>query len=393
MGSVRIEVNPEILKWALHHTDSELPTTTVAKVNQWISKESDPTVKQLISFSNQSKIPFGYFFLDDVPHDELPIMKFRTIDNAEIHHPSRNLIDTVNDMQTKQIWLASYRKDQGFEKNGFINSQKFNKNLNYQEIASNILNYLDIDIDWNVKKPQKFNAFNFIREKITASGITVMYSSFVGNSTRRSLNEDEFRAFALLDDYAPLIFVNSHDSYNAMLFSLLHEAVHLWLGESELYNDNFQSNQKFRHPAIEQKINKVVEHILFPEKEFVKYWKEQDIDDKLEKINIMASLFSTSAFAAGIRALHLNLISQNTLNQLQEDVRDKYKAKKEHQKSLSGGPSFYKIKASKLDNLFANDVILSAKNGDITYSNAFELLNVKNNNSFNKLVESLQGTN
>jgi len=60
----------------------------------------------------------------------------------------------------------------------------------------------------------------------------------VRQNTHKKLNIKEFRAFTLIDDYAPLIFINSNDSQNGKLFSLLHEAVHIWLGISNFYNDD-----------------------------------------------------------------------------------------------------------------------------------------------------------
>ena len=45
-----------------------------------------------------------------------------------------------------------------------------------------------------------------------------MMSGIVGNNTHRPLNIDEFRAFSVIDEYAPLIFINSNDSINGKLF-------------------------------------------------------------------------------------------------------------------------------------------------------------------------------
>ena len=37
----------------------------------------------------------------------------------------------------------------------------------------------------------------------------------------------EFRAFTLVDPYVPLIFINSCDTDNGKLFSLVHETAHI----------------------------------------------------------------------------------------------------------------------------------------------------------------------
>ena len=45
--------------------------------------------------------------------------------------------------------------------------------------------------------------------------------------THRALSIDEFRAFAMVDEWAPLIFINSADTESAKLFSLVHEVAHI----------------------------------------------------------------------------------------------------------------------------------------------------------------------
>lgn len=64
-----------------------------------------------------------------------------------------------------------------------------------------------------------------------------MMNGVVGKNTHRALDINEFRAFTMVDEWAPLVFINAADSNGARLFSLLHEAAHIWLGVDDLYND------------------------------------------------------------------------------------------------------------------------------------------------------------
>nr|MDT0251552.1 ImmA/IrrE family metallo-endopeptidase [Endozoicomonas sp.] len=69
-------------------------------------------------------------------------------------------------------------------------------------------------------------------EKAEAAGIVVMRSGIVGSNTTRRLSVDEFRGFALSNDYAPLIFINAANAPAARLFTLIHELALLWIRHS-----------------------------------------------------------------------------------------------------------------------------------------------------------------
>lgn len=320
MVSVRISVKPEILRWARSHSGTALPNEWQERINDWIDKKKEPTIKQLQALSQKTQIPFGYFFLEDMPDEEIPLLKFRTIDNNEIDHPSRNLIDTINEMETKRAWLSDYRKSQGFGKNSFVNAQADMKNpRSLADVAQAILAELDLATGWNYQKHSS-NRFDTLRAHLDNVGVTVMTSGFVKNSSHRTFDQNEFRAFALIDEYAPLIFVNSNDSFRAMLFSLVHEMVHVWYGTPELFNATFQASDRFRDDVTEQKINRVTEEILSLL--------------ELRKANFHESI--QNIFVIG--------------------------------------------------KTFIQTVDQSARSGEITYTEAFDLLDVKGNSGFDNLI-------
>lgn len=109
-----------------------------------------------------------------------------------------------------------------------------------------------------------------------------MMNGIVGSNTHRSLDINEFRAFTMIDKYAPLIFINANDSSNGRLFSLAHEMTHIWLGVNSFCND-------YQHPisgisSLEVLCNAVAAELLVPIEMFNISWREDKTDDIEENI-------------------------------------------------------------------------------------------------------------
>lgn len=357
MTVLRIHVNKNILKWVKHVSDGQLGEDSLNLLTAWISGDKEPTVRQLKTMSDKTHLPFGYFFLSEIPDEDISILKFRTIDNHSFDHPSRDLLDVINDVEAKQIWLREYRQNEGYSINGFNGGFKAANNSikDIFSTAKSILSYLGLDQNWNINV--KADRFKLLRHLLDQVGVTTICSSYAINSTRRKLNPSEFRAFALSDKYAPFIFVNSNDSYKAMLFSLVHELVHIWFGSSETYNDDYKSDLS----VTEQQINRISEHILFPDVEFINQWNMLTETSDISKVFALAPVYGTSPLSIAIKARHLKLVSQESVDQVKLTLEKQFLKNKEIHKNKHGGPSFYRVKASHLGSDFIEDVNRSVK--------------------------------
>jgi len=388
--TTRIDVKPEILQWVQNNTGTVLNDSWIEKINKWLNSDSKPTVNQLKELSRKAQIPFGYFFLDNVPAEDLPLLKFRTVNNVDIDKPSRNLIDTIHNMEIKQSWVSDYRKQNDYPTSIFSHGYKLIDDLNRkneEQIAADIMNSLDLKLGWNTALKSR-KGFNLLRSRLDQVGVVVMYSGIVDNNTHRILSQSEFRAFAMDDKYAPLIFINSNDSYNAMLFSLVHELTHIWYGTSELYNDDFKNSYQVLNPRSEQDINHISENIIFPKNLFLDEWKNQETTGT-ERIKYVAKYFDASPLSAGIRACRLKLISQDDVEKLKVELNHEYQRNREHQKAIGGG-NYYATKAAQTDFAFAMEVERSVNSGNLGFNNAFELLGVKNSTAFDKLLNTIK---
>ncbi|WP_289758519.1 ImmA/IrrE family metallo-endopeptidase [Lactobacillus taiwanensis] len=391
MVSATYPVKNSILKWVLSSNDGSLSEKWKNKIEDWLEGDKLPTIIQLQHLSKASHIDFGNFFLDEPPKNTVPLLNYRTINNSKVINPSQDLIDVINQMQFKSDWLADYNQNEGLEKIPFVGQgrEKENRFLSAEDKAQKILSYFDLDLDWNLTTK---DAFKLLRQKLELANITVMKASYVGRQTLRSLNTEEFRAFVLVNDYAPLIFINTCDSQNAKLFSLVHEMVHIWMGDSELFNNDFNEAPKYLKPTSEQKINKIVEQILFSRTTFLKLWKELPAKtSEIERIYLVAQKFHTSPLATAIVAKNYELITQDIVNKVKVETAHNTELKKKRQKAKSGGPSYYTNVLSNLDHNFARSVIRSTKMGNTSYTDAFDLLGVSGNKGFNEIKDRLEG--
>lgn len=388
MATATYNVHEDIFNWLLVNAKSRLTNEWVAKIDKWKNTDKNPTINQLQQLSQKTDVPFGYFFLEKIPKAELPMLNFRTVANSKMEKPSNELRDTINEMEARVSWLSDYRINQEFDPIPFVGAEKKQRNTTEKEKAINILDYFGLEPGWNYKKSE--NMFNYLRTVIMSYGITVCINGVVAN-TRRHLDQREFRAFVLINSMAPLIFINSNDSFNAKLFSLVHELVHIWYNQPELYNDDYEVGTKYNKKLVsEHEINTVVAEILLPKLLFLNDWKRLVAKNDLDKIFSLARNFSVSALTVAIRAKELCLIDQSIVENVKVIMIEQYKESKKKQKETTGGPSFYKILAYKTDFDFAMDVFRSTANGDTSYTQAFDLLNVKGTDGFNALKNKLE---
>jgi hypothetical protein len=100
----RVDIRLELVRWAreLARFPTEALTKRFAKLAEWESGVTKPTLRQLEEFGNTTTTPLGYLFLPELPEEALPIPDFRTLADRPVGRPSPNLLDTVFEMQRRQ---------------------------------------------------------------------------------------------------------------------------------------------------------------------------------------------------------------------------------------------------------------------------------------------------
>ena len=377
-----VEISTNILDWVLsilnpNETNPQVLEILVA----WQKGEKTPTYNKILEISRATGIPLGYFFLKKPPVEDLSLVNYRTVKSIELKQPSRALKTTILDMELIQEWLSNQLIKEGYSKNDFVKSLK--KNIDISTLAQMIRQKLNIELEWFKECKTAEESFKYLRSAISDTGVTVMANGIVRNNTSKTLSIDEFRAFALIDDYAPLIFINTNDSMNGRLFSLLHEYVHIGLGENSLYNDRCSCHNEVN--TTEQICNAVAAEILVPQKTFINQWDSLKNDETTEKIIVkLARHFKCGVIVVARKALENQYITKDQYTLIANNAVKNYK------KNKSKGGDFYRSLNSKIDTNFLNYLISSVEKGNTLYTEAFRLTNT-NSKTFNNLKTQFEG--
>ena len=386
MPAVNVNIQPEIISWALSQTQEEkLGDKMMNNITQWLNGTKTPTFNQIEDFSKKANIPLGYFFLQTPPVEQIELLEYRTVDSIQLANPSRNLIDTIHEMESVQDWMKDYRQEMGFDVLPVVGCMKGVKDASV--IVDRIRNDLDLEYTWYEKCKDPREVFSYIRGKLEECGVVVMMSGVVGKNTHRALDVNEFRAFAMVDEWAPLIFINTADSNGAKLFSLLHEVAHIWIGEDDLFND--RRNRVDGVSATEVMCNAVAGELIVPKSIFLNKWNASNNDmDVYATITELAKYFRCGEIVIARKAMDCKKIKQDEYHHVVQTAIDNYNQMKENKES-SGG-NYYNTMGSRLDGCFVRALCESINMGRTSYTEAYRLTNTSRK-TFSDVVQRLGG--
>lgn len=387
MGIQRTIIKPQIITWARERLN--LPPDEFAKkmhvsfstVQDWESGKTAITMKQAKRLADLALLPLGLLFSKEIPERELELPDFRSVQNKPVNNASPELEATIIEMQRKQDWYREYLVENEVPRLNYVGSISMHTPV--KDVAKRIQDILNITDEQRASCRNWEDYFSLLVKKMEDAGIIFIRNGVVGNNTHRPLDIEEFRGFVLTDDYAPLIFINGADSKNAQLFTLIHEFVHVLLGKSGLVDVGFCNDVS---NTVEKFCNEAAAEFLVPQEELRACWKELCSEgDSVEKnIHRLSKQFMVSTLVIIIRCKRLNLISAAKTSELWAEAMNKIQIRK--RKQSSGGDFFTTLKYRVGIN-FAKSVIAEIASNNLSYQDAFRLLQVKNTESLVKLSQ------
>lgn len=360
-----LSLSPHVLAWAANKVGLSLDdlarkVAAPSKVRTFI--EGNLTPSQAEKVASVARVPFGFLFLAEPPALDRPqLPDLRQIGDAE--PLSEAFYETLVDILRKQDWFADHLRDAEAKGPAFVGryAGKTAENLD-KIIAAEITSVLGITPEVRRRQATIDSFYSFVSEKFEAAGILVFKNGVVRSSNKRPLPVAEFRGFAISDPLAPVIFVNGRDWPSAWVFTLIHEAAHIWLGHSGV-SDVSPSTAHGTH-GVEALCNRIAAEVLTPGDEFLARWKAQDASHLV----LLSRYFRVSQLVIARRAYDFGLISKEAY-QAASDA-----SKKAAAEAGGGGDGYSNILVRNSKRL-TRTVVARAMVGEMMLRDAGSLLN------------------
>lgn len=226
-----VKINPDVLSWArksLNYSEDEAAKkigVTPEKYTSWESGDNYPTFAQLKKAANVFKRPSAVFFLQESPKEEDSPRDFRLLNEYSVERISPATILSIRSARRKRKVALdiSKRIDINFKSIGV----KGDLSIKPSDLAKEVREKLGFSINEQYKL-REYKFLNYLKSKIEEYGVLIF------QGTGADLNE--YRGITIHYEQLPIIIINSSDTVNGKLFSLMHEFCHVLLAQSGICN-------------------------------------------------------------------------------------------------------------------------------------------------------------
>lgn len=385
-----IPINPTVLRWArmeaglsLHEVvlrakltpprqkKDEPALTAEDRLAAWEEGKDTPTLNQLEKIASAYRRPLLTFFLAQPPQQVALIADFRTIGNKPTPTDSPEFAALRRRITLLHQELRALAEDAGSPKLPFIGSVP--ETTPVQEFVNTLRAALGTNIEEQRRIRNEDAMLGYLRELSQSIGIYVLLEGNVG-SHHSNIPPEEFRGIALADDLVPLVVVNPNDAKAAMVFTLMHELAHLWLGLSGVSNFNALGNNG-SDIGRERLCNSVAAEFLVPEAELRNKWKTPRTALSYF-VDALAKDFKVSGAVISRRLLDINIISSQEYGNLLAFYKVRWAKHKEKQSQQEGAPGPAQMAKYRLGGKTIHTFIAAAREGRIGLQDAARIMNL-----------------
>ena len=300
-----IPITGSVLRWAMNESgrsDSEFAQKVGADpgtVQAWIDGKAQPTKTQFNKIVSTLRRPSAAFFLPEPPqHLNLPPPLRQSV-GARNRALNAQELREIRWARRLQQLVAHLREEDAID---IPRLPQFAPSDSPSRAARSLRNRLDVPLARQTQWPTPSAAFSGWREAVEGTGVLVLLLQ---------LGPDAIRGFALWNDAAPLVAVNTTFIPQARAFTLFHEIGHLLLRQDAASDENIGRSASLETGyGVERWCERMAAAVLLPESA-VRAAVPPDIseDEAYQFARSFAGQFKISLRAAAIRLIELNLAS------------------------------------------------------------------------------------
>lgn len=380
-------VNPEILRWA-RETAKLTPEEAVKKIllapARGVSAvdrlaalekgEDTPSRPMLVKMAKQYRRPLLTFYLSAPPQRGDRGQDFRTLPEGHTVTDEALLDALLRDVQARQSMVRAVLEDEDEATVlPFVGSMKMTDGA--PAILTSIRKTLQVSLSEFRSQATLEGAFGLLRDAAEAVGVFVLLRGNLG-SYHTDIDLQTFRGFALADPVAPFVIINSQDAKGARSFTLLHELVHVWLGQTGVSGEGGELE-------IEEFCNGIAGEFLFPMAEFkeLRFRETTDLEALEPQINAYAKKYNVSSTMIAYKLYQTGAIDKGAWNHFRTTFYDKRQEylhrEKERRKKQKGGPNANVVDGHRLGSGLLSLVDRMMNVGALTTTKAGKVLGVK----------------
>ncbi len=351
--SPEIKVNPKVLQslretsgYTIDEVAKKLKTTE-NKIKETEEGLNFFTLTQIKKLADIYHRPLAVFFTDTLP--AMP-----TVPDYRINRDKRLTSDVY--ISERRAYYLAKKLSEITE----IKSQipTFSETLKPEELVSQFKKYLGIDLLKSVKPSELLDYYKqILEEKLLISIIEL------------PLKADDVRGFSIFSDVS-IIVLNENDNPSVKLFSLFHEIFHLIKRTSGICSIEIEQ----REENIETECNLLSAEFLVPLEDLKEEYKKLSRLDENARISEISKIYGVSKQVIILRLLWSGYITNEKYNQFKKEGVEKLKGKKE---KMFGRRNWNKVFHNRVGNLVIKEIKKSYLSGEISYSDVFDVFNMK----------------
>ena len=148
--------------------------------------------------------------------------------------------------------------------------------------AEKIRNFLQFDRETLHQSDHQYAALKFWKQTVEEVGILVCQTSA---NTHLSVDRETVRGFCIAQKPLPVIVINPKDNPYSRIFTIIHELVHVGLGESVIQNADSKEDLPAGLNRTEVFCNQVAGAVLVPTDELLEIVNLHTLEADLPKLS------------------------------------------------------------------------------------------------------------